>query len=143
MSLETFHISQRGKDHLVKLKRITGITQWNILCRWALALSLADPTVPLVRDVKGDSNVELTWKTFGGSWADVYLAHVRLRAWEELGSTSDADVEKTFMAHLHRGIGYLAGSPNLSSVADLVRLPLEDEIASTSGVLDADQSVPA
>ena len=64
MSIETVRISQRGKDQLVKLKRITGIRNWNVLCRWALATSLADPTVPLVRDVKTDSNIEMTWRTF-------------------------------------------------------------------------------
>jgi DNA sulfur modification protein DndE len=141
MSLETIHISTRGKDQLVKLKRLTGVTQWNILCRWALALSLADPSVPLVRDVKGDSNVEMTWKTFGGAWADVYLAHVQLRAWEELGSTSDDAVEKTFMAHLHRGIGYLAGSPNLHGIADLLAVAVKD--SESSVMPDANQTVPA
>lgn len=142
MPLENFHISQRGKDQLIKLKRTTGIAQWNTLCRWALTISLADPTVPLVRDVKGDSNVELAWRTFGGRWADVYLAHVQLRTWEELGSTKDEDVEKTFMAHLHRGIGYLAGNPKLASLADLIALACEAEHA-TSRSADTDQPVPA
>lgn len=122
MSLETVRISQRGKEQLIKLKRITGIAQWNTLCRWALATSLADPTVPLVRDVKGDSNVEMTWKTFGGQWADIYLAHVRMRAFQDHGHDDPAAVERTFMAHLHRGIGYLAGNPDLGGIADLIAL---------------------
>ena len=44
MSLETVRLSQRGKEQLIKLKRVTGIKQWNVLCRWALCVSLADPT---------------------------------------------------------------------------------------------------
>ncbi len=111
MTIDTVRVSQRGRDQLIKLKRITGIQNWNVLCRWALATSLADPTVPLVRDVKTDSNIEMTWKTFGGPWADLYLAHVTMRASDEVGSTNAEDIEKVFIAHLHRGIGYLAGSP--------------------------------
>lgn len=122
MTIDTVRVSQRGRDQLIKLKRITGIQNWNVLCRWALATSLADPTVPLVRDVKTDSNIEMAWKTFGGTWADLYLAHVTMRAHDEIGSTHPDDVEKVFVAHLHRGIGYLAGSPTLRSIADLVEL---------------------
>lgn len=120
MSLETVRISQRGKEQLIKLKRITGITQWNTLCRWALATSLADPTMPLIREVKGDSNIEMAWKTFGGPWADIYLAHIRLRAYQEHGRDDPATVEQTLMAHLHRGIGYLAGNPHLGDITDLI-----------------------
>lgn len=122
MTIDTVRVSQRGRDQLIKLKRITGIQNWNVLCRWALATSLADPTVPLVRDVKTDSNIEMTWKTFGGPWADLYLAHVTMRASDEVGSTNAEDIEKVFIAHLHRGIGYLAGSPTLRSIADLIDL---------------------
>jgi DNA sulfur modification protein DndE len=135
MTLDTVRISQRGKDQLIRLKRITGIGNWNILCRWALATSLADPTVPLVRDIRTDSNIEMTWRTFGGPWADVYYAHVVLRAHEEAGSVSIDDIEQTFLAHLHRGIGYLAGSPDLRGIADLV--------AAASSHGGADQPVPA
>ena len=122
MTIDTVRVSQRGRDQLIKLKRITGIQNWNVLCRWALATSLADPTAPLVRDVKTDSNIEMTWKTFGGPWADLYLAHVTMRASDEVGSTNAEDIDKVFIAHLHRGIGYLAGSPTLRSIADLIDL---------------------
>lgn len=136
MTLDTVRISQRGKDQLIRLKRITGIGNWNILCRWALAISLADPTVPLVRDIRTDSNIEMTWRTFGGPWADVYYAHVLLRAQEETGSVSADDVERTFLAHLHRGIGYLAGSPDIGGIADLVA-------TATRAAGGAHQPVPA
>ena len=125
MSIETVRISQRGKDQLVKLKRITGIRNWNVLCRWALATSLADPTVPLVRDVKTDSNIEMTWRTFGGTWTDIYLAYVKVRAWDELKDITDEAVERTFIAHLHRGIGYLAAHPDVGDIAGFISLALE------------------
>ena len=122
MSLDTVRVSQQGKDQLSKLKRYTGIKQWNILCRWALCTSLADPSVPLVREVITDSNVEMSWRTFGGQHADVYRALVVQRAHSELGSTDDDALLRTLNAHLHRGIGTLAGGSTRPSIEELVRV---------------------
>lgn len=113
MSLETVRISQQGKDQLIKLKRHTGIKQWNVLCRWALCTSLADPTPPLIRDVVTDSNIEMTWKTFAGQWSQTYEALVVQRALIEEESTEPADLRRVLTAHLHRGIGALSGSGTL------------------------------
>lgn len=104
MAIETVRLSQQGKDQLVKLKRLTGVKQWNYLCRWALTASLSDPSLPLVRDVVTDSNVEMTWKTFAGDNGDVYAALVAQRA-----ALEGRDEYAVFTSHLHRGIGELAG----------------------------------
>ena len=110
MSLETVRISQQGKDQLIRLKRVTGIKNWNVLCRWALCTSLADPTPPLIRDVVTDSNVEMTWKTFAGQWHSTYEALIRHRSMSERGGVASEDLRATLVGHLHRGIGHLAGS---------------------------------
>ncbi len=78
-SIETVHISQVGKDQLTKLKRITGIDQWNILCRWALLFSLADASEPTPVKIPVDSNLEITWKTFAGNYSDVLHAALLYR----------------------------------------------------------------
>ena len=120
MSLDTIRLSQQGRDQLIKLKRHTGIKQWNVLCRWALCTSLADPTPPLVRDVVTDSNVEMSWKTFAGQYGPAYLALIKRRAnREEKGIESDA-LARCAHAHIHRGIGMLAGS-GITSVSSLVQ----------------------
>ena len=46
MSLKQFLISSQAKDQLIRLKMRTGISQWNILCRWAFCLSLQQPNPP-------------------------------------------------------------------------------------------------
>lgn len=120
MSLETVRLSQQGKDHLITLKRRTGIKQWNTLCRWALCVSLADPTPPLHRDIVTDSNVEMTWKTFAGSQGDVYLALLKHRCRADTGRADMTEVGRTLTMHLHRGIGRLVGDPSLSAIEDLV-----------------------
>lgn len=66
MAIDYIRLSQQGKDQLIKLKRYTGIEHWNVLCRWAFCLSLSEPSVPPNAKIPADSNVEMTWKVFGG-----------------------------------------------------------------------------
>ena len=100
-------VSSQGKDQLTTLKRHTGLKNWNVLCRWALCMSLADASPPLIRDVVADSNVEMTWKTFTGRDEYAYLRLLMQRnAIEDL---YDNDLTKLFHIHVHRGLGILAG----------------------------------
>jgi DNA sulfur modification protein DndE len=101
MSLETIRLSQKAKNRLVELKVRTGIQQWNILCRWALCRSLNEPTAPVVDNLKTDSNVEMTWQTFAGEYADVY------RAMLVLTKEPSVELHDHLLAHIHRGIDYL------------------------------------
>ncbi|WP_031053307.1 DNA sulfur modification protein DndE [Streptomyces sp. NRRL F-5702] len=120
MSLDTVRLSQPARDRLVRLKRTTGITQWNVLCRWALALSLNDPSTPLVKDIVADSNVEMTWKTFGGQHGDIYLALLKQRCVSDGDEPTDENVARALIVHLHRGIGYLGGQKELTTVEGLI-----------------------
>ena len=74
MAVEHIRLSQQAKVQLVKLKRVTGITHWNVLCRWALAISLAEQSTPSTAKIPADSNVEMSWRVFGGRYADLYMA---------------------------------------------------------------------
>ncbi|QES42908.1 DNA sulfur modification protein DndE [Streptomyces venezuelae] len=121
----TIRLSQTAKDQLGWLKRNTGLTQWNELCRWGLALSLHDPSTPLVRDITTDSNVEISWKTFAGPYGDVYLSLLKQRCAKDGEEPTDAAVSKTLLIHLHRGIGYLAGRQDLRSIQDLIAITTE------------------
>ncbi|WP_173097781.1 DNA sulfur modification protein DndE [Actinomadura verrucosospora] len=124
MSLENIRLSQPAKDQLVKLKRLTGVKNWNTLCRWALALSLQDPSPPLVRDINTDSNVEMTWKTFAGLYGDIYLALLKHRCLADGQEPTDVNLSHTLTVHIHRGIGHLAGRKNLKNIGDLISLSL-------------------
>jgi DNA sulfur modification protein DndE len=118
----TIRLSQAAKDQLAWLKRHTGLTQWNELCRWALALSLRDPSPPLVREITTDSNVEIAWKTFAGAHGDVYLSLLKQRCAADGEELTDVAVGRTLLIHLHRGIGLLAGRQDLRSIQNLVAI---------------------
>lgn len=124
MTIEHIRLSQQAKDQLVKLKRVTGIEHWNVLCRWALCLSFAEQSVPLLSKIPADSNVEMSWKVFGGRYADLYMALLKERCIRD-GLGVDAEtLALQFRLHLHRGISYLAGNKNIRSITGLVALSI-------------------
>ncbi|GAB4375228.1 MAG: DNA sulfur modification protein DndE [Elainellaceae cyanobacterium] len=120
--VERVRISQAAKDQLIKLKRVTKIDQWNILCRWALCRSLAEPTPPSPIAIPADSNVEMTWQVFGGEIGDLLIIALRQRCHNEELSSDRETLAIQFRLHLHRGIGYLAADSDLKKVEDLVTL---------------------
>ena len=121
-------LSQTAKDQLTKLKRITKIDRWNILCRWALCYSLAETSTPSPVTIPADSNLEMTWSVFGGEIADSLLIALKQRCNND-GLGTDKEVLKTQLRlHLHRGIGYLAGDSNLTTIEDLVKLAVETDL---------------
>ena len=125
MTIEHIRISQHAKDQLIKLKRVTGIARWNELCRWALCVSLAEPSVPPVAKIPADSNVEMNWKVFGGRYADLYFALLKERCVRDNLGTDPEVLSQQFRLHLHRGISYLAGNKKLRKIDDLVSLALQ------------------
>ncbi|PWE34121.1 DNA sulfur modification protein DndE [Maritimibacter sp. 55A14] len=129
MAIEHIRLSQQAKDQLIKLKRVTGIENWNVLCRWALCLSLAEQTVPPSSKIPADSNVEMSWKIFGGRYADLYMALLRERCVRDGLGTDPEVVAQQFRLHLHRGISYLAGNRNLRRIDDLTALVTSHDLA--------------
>lgn len=124
MSIDRIQLSQQAKDQLLKLKRNTGIKHWNVLCRWAFCISLAEPAVPPNAKIPADSNVEMTWKVFGGPHHELYLALLKARCRRDGIETSEEVLATQLRLHLHRGIGYLFADRRIQRVGDLFgRLP--------------------
>ena len=108
MSIKQFRLSAQAREQLIRLKTRTGITQWNILCRWAFCLSLRQPTPPTPIEIPADSNVEMKWQVFGGEAHELYLALLKERCVVDGLGTPTRCWLRQFRLHLHRGIGYLA-----------------------------------
>lgn len=125
--LERFKLSQSAKDQLTKLKRYTKIDQWNILCRWAFCRSLAEPSIPSPVPIPADSNVELTWRVFGGEIADSLLIALKQRCHNDGLECDQETLATQFRLHLHRGIAYLAGDLTLKKIENLIEVALESQ----------------
>ena len=122
MAVEHIRLSKQAKNQLIKLKRVTGIEHWNVLCRWALCVSLSEQGIPAAARIPADSNVEMSWKVFGGRYADLYMALLKERCVRDGLATDSEMLARQFRLHLHRGISYLAGNKNLRKIADLISL---------------------
>jgi len=123
-AIDHIRLSQQAKDQLIKLKRVTGIEHWNVLCRWALCVSLAESSIPPAAKIPSDSNVEMSWKVFGGRHTDLYLALVKERCLRDGLSTDPETLAQQFRLHLHRGISYLFANKSIRRIDDLIGLPL-------------------
>ena len=123
--IETIKLSQKAKDQLIRLKRLTKLTQWNVLCRWAFCTSLAEASVPPKTKVALDSSVEMTWKVFGGQYEELYAALLKQRCVIDGLKTNQETLAEQFKLHLHRGIGYLAADRNVKTISGLIgKIPL-------------------
>lgn len=122
MSIKTIRLVETDRDLLVRLKRTTGIKGYNILCRWALCLSLADSNPATVDPIGAMSNLEIDWDVFAGTYQEVYWALLVQRAYED-GLPADSDsLSREFNRHLHRGIGLLSNLAQKPSIRDVVSL---------------------
>ena len=99
------------------MKGRTGITP-NILCRFALALSLRDPGVPDPSSFPNDG-MEFNRYTLLGPHEVLMLALVRQRCLHD-DLDPDDEMSEQLRAHINRGIGILY--PRLKNLADLGHL---------------------
>lgn len=120
--VDVVRVDERAKTQLTTLKRRTGIKNWNVLCRWALCVSLAEESPPADQESGPISNVEMSWSTFGGQSADLYAALIRARCEADGIELSPESMSRQFRLHLHRGITYLVGAEATKTLSGLVSL---------------------
>lgn len=118
--VETVRIGKQGRDQLMKLRRQTGIEHWNVLCRWALCVSVREKTCPTSVNQKADGGIEMTWKVFAGEHADILIALNALRAKQDAFPNTDEGLANCFRAHIHRGLTYLASGTDTKSISDFI-----------------------
>jgi len=125
MAIESITISDKARNQLISIKKRLGFQNWNIPCRWAFCLSLAEKSIPPEEDIPSDSPLEMTWKTFGGKNADLYLGLLRQRAKNDGISLNLEDELNYFRLHLHRGISYLNNPKELANISRLLNLSVK------------------
>lgn len=127
MIIKQIRLSNAAKDKLARLKGKTGIQNWNVLCRWALCLSLQEGTMPTDIEINADSNVEMSWFTFAGEYHEIYEALIKQWCINNNLGTDDGVIAKYFKLHLERGIGYLSGTNFIKDIKGLLDLALSEE----------------
>lgn len=119
MIIENVHLTYKAKDQLIKLKRITGIQNWNILCRWGFCMSLADESPLPPVNLPNENAVEMTWRVFGGQHQEIFTALLIERCKKNGLPLDKSSITNQFRLHLHRGIGQLAEKMTNWKIEDL------------------------
>jgi DNA sulfur modification protein DndE len=120
MSIKTIRLVETDRDLLVRLKRSTGVKGFNILCRWAFCMSLADRNPTSVDPIGALSNLEIDWDVFAGGHQEVYWALLVQRVHEDGLPGDNESLAREFNRHLHRGIGLLANLSQKPSIRNVV-----------------------
>jgi len=120
--IDNIKLSNSSKEQLIKMKKITGVENWNILCRWAFCLSLSEKEDPKLLKIPADSNVEMTWKTFAGEYSEFYYGLLMQRAINTRIEITKENMIKLLRIHISRGLSYLIARRDISDIASLLRL---------------------
>jgi DNA sulfur modification protein DndE len=114
-------VSEKGKEALQRLKNRTKISNWNVLCRWALSQSLALDTRPPIFVPGSDSNIEMDWKTFAGDQSAILAGLLRLRALKDgVDVENPESVATHFRSHLERGISAIQNAKRIEDILGII-----------------------
>jgi DNA sulfur modification protein DndE len=105
--IEVVRLSQSDKDLLTKIKRKTGVDSWNVLCRWALTVALAQPNAVYVKCPEKRDSVEIKWDTFAGKNNSIYRGILLVQYSEYNQHSSELSMNDFFHSALSKGISIL------------------------------------
>lgn len=118
--IDVLRLNHRARNQLITLKRKTGIENWNVLCRWALCISLKETARLSASSYKKENAIEIAWRVFAGPHAEVYEALLRKRLYLEGKKINDQNLQECLRTHVHRGIGYLTSDRSVDSIGGLI-----------------------
>lgn len=105
--MERVKLTSAARSQLTTIKRRTGIEHNNAICRHALCISLANPSVPPYENFSFSGGLEIDWRTLTGGQEDLYTNLLIVRLLTEGKRVSEEAIRQTFLLHVHRGLSYL------------------------------------
>jgi DNA sulfur modification protein DndE len=120
--VDVIRLGPATKIKLTTLKRRTGIENWNVLCRWAFCLSLADPEPLTIRHEDQGNAIEMTWKTFSGDSAEIYEILLYERETSDAVVFDKGSYTLLVRCHITRGLSRLLSTTEAGSIEGLFDL---------------------
>jgi DNA sulfur modification protein DndE len=105
--MERIKLNAAARNQLATLKRRTGIEHNNAICRHALCISLANPSVPPEENFVFNGGLEIDWRTLTGGQDALYYNLLAVRLLSEGRRATEELIRQTFVLHVHRGLSYL------------------------------------
>lgn len=105
--MERIKLTAVARNQLITLKRRTGIEHNNALCRHALCISLANPSIPPDETFSFSGGIEIDWRTLTGGQDALYYNLLVVRLLTEEKRVTGELVRQACVMHIHRGLSYL------------------------------------
>jgi len=106
IKIDTLRTTSNIKNILVRLKSITGVQYWNVVCRWALCTSLKQSTLPRLIEEKLDG-VEIDYDVFVGKNKIIYTQLLLNNLKKHNVELTKDNISKYLYAHVNRGVSIL------------------------------------
>ena len=123
IKLDTVRTTLGVKNTLNRLKQLTGIETWNVLCRWAFCLSIKQENLP--REIEENlDGLEIDYEVFVGKNKDIYTQLLINNLLKYKIEINKQNLSKYLYAHINRGVNilYTNKMKNIDSLLNLVRL---------------------
>ena len=118
IKLEALKTTTHIKNVLSSIKRVTGIEYWNVICRWALCISLKQKSLPRLVEEKLDG-VEIDYDVFVGKNNSIYTQLLINNLIKHNIEVTKSNVYKYLYAHVNRGVSILYNK-KMKSIKDLL-----------------------
>ena len=124
LKIESLKLSDRSSNEISTIKRNTKIETMNIICRWALTVSLSSdlPPPPLAKEDKILRVID--WKIFAGDYEHLIMALLKDRLFQEKIEITNDSLNDQLRAHVQRGLSLIASQKKIRSIADFAELGL-------------------
>ena len=125
--MERIKLTAAARNQLATLKRRTGIEHNNALCRHALCISLANPSIPPDETFSFGGGIEIDWRTLTGGQDALYYNILVVRLLSEGKRVNEESIRQTFVQHVHRGLSYLVSRREDDLLVELGKSLIEIE----------------
>ena len=106
LTIDILRTSSNVKSSLTRITTITGISNWNIICRWALCLSLKQTSLPREVEEKLDG-VEIDYDTLVGKNKSIYTQLLINNLVTHNVAVDKKNLTKYLYAHVNRGVNII------------------------------------
>jgi DNA sulfur modification protein DndE len=105
-TIDLLRTSANVRNSLTRIKTITGIPNWNIICRWAFCLSLKQTSLPREVDEKLDG-IEIDYDTLVGKNKSIYTQLLINNLISHKVEIDKKNLTKYLYAHVNRGVNII------------------------------------
>ena len=119
-NIDILRTSMNVKNSLTRIKSITGISNWNILCRWAFCLSVKQTSLPREVEEKLDG-IEIDYDVLVGKNKSIYTQLLVNNLVSHKEEINKKNLTKYLNAHVNRGVNIIYTN-KLKDISGLFKL---------------------